>query len=44
MVTNPQVLILDEPTSGLDSFTAYILIDLLRRLARSGRTLIFTIH
>lgn len=44
LFSNPSLLILDEPTSGLDSFTAYILIDLLRGLANEGRTIIFTIH
>ncbi|EWS74862.1 transporter family ABC domain protein (macronuclear) [Tetrahymena thermophila SB210] len=45
LVTNPTVLILDEPTSGLDSFTAYLLISLLKRYAQNKRkTVIFTIH
>lgn len=44
MVTNPSILFLDEPTSGLDTFTAYSVIYTLTQLAKSGRTLIATIH
>jgi ABC-type multidrug transport system ATPase subunit len=35
---------LDEPTTGLDSFTATSVIETLRDLAMSGRTVISTIH
>jgi len=38
------LLFLDEPTTGLDSFTATSVCDLLKRLAKSGRTIITTIH
>jgi ABC-type multidrug transport system ATPase subunit len=34
LITNPSVIMLDEPTSGLDSFTAYLIIALLKRYAR----------
>lgn len=34
----------DEPTSGLDSFMASNLVSIINKLARSGRTLICTIH
>lgn len=45
MVTNPPLLFLDEPTTGLDTYTAYSLIQLLRRVARLySRTIVFTIH
>jgi ABC-type multidrug transport system ATPase subunit len=36
--------VLDEPTSGLDSFKSLQMIKLLRNLARSGKTVISTIH
>eukprot|EP00027_Filamoeba_sp_ATCC50430_P012825 CAMPEP_0168563134 /NCGR_PEP_ID=MMETSP0413-20121227/12515_1 /TAXON_ID=136452 /ORGANISM="Filamoeba nolandi, Strain NC-AS-23-1" /LENGTH=699 /DNA_ID=CAMNT_0008594649 /DNA_START=80 /DNA_END=2179 /DNA_ORIENTATION=- len=44
LVTNPSLLFLDEPTTGLDSFTAKQVVDNLRRLAASGRTIVCTIH
>lgn len=44
MISNPSVLILDEPTSGLDSFTAAIILGMLSRIAKQGKTVIFTIH
>ena len=44
LITNPSMIFLDEPTSGLDSFTAYSVVNLLRGLALSGRTVIATIH
>ncbi|KAH8318978.1 hypothetical protein KR067_001255 [Drosophila pandora] len=44
LVNNPPVLILDEPTTGLDSSTSNQLINLLKKLAEEGRTVICTIH
>jgi len=44
MAANPAVLFLDEPTSGLDSMAADIVMDALKAVAASGRTLICTIH
>ena len=44
MITNPSIIFLDEPTSGLDTYTAYSLIESLKNLALSGRTVICTIH
>jgi ABC-type multidrug transport system ATPase subunit len=44
LITDPQLIFLDEPTTGLDSFTALSVVDTLRDLAMSGRTVISTIH
>jgi len=44
LITDPQLIILDEPTTGLDSFTALQVMETLRGLAASGRTVISTIH
>ena len=44
VLTNPSIMFCDEPTSGLDSFMAASVVDILRKLARQGRTVICTIH
>mmetsp|Transcript_17197 Transcript_17197/g.43854 ORF Transcript_17197/g.43854 Transcript_17197/m.43854 type:complete len:757 (+) Transcript_17197:132-2402(+) len=44
LVSNPSLLFVDEPSSGLDSHTALLVVDTLRSLARTGRTIICTIH
>eukprot|EP00300_Choanocystis_sp_HF-7_P020304 c20562_g1_i1.p1 GENE.c20562_g1_i1~~c20562_g1_i1.p1 ORF type:complete len:617 (+),score=147.92 c20562_g1_i1:63-1853(+) len=44
LVTGPQLVFLDEPTSGLDSFSAYQCVDLLRRVASKGSSVLCTIH
>jgi ABC-type multidrug transport system ATPase subunit/pSer/pThr/pTyr-binding forkhead associated (FHA) protein len=44
LITDTPVLILDEPTSGLSSYDAESVIDLLKALAKSGKTIITTIH
>lgn len=44
LLINPSLIFLDEPTTGLDSTTAFNLIRFLNRLARSGRTVVTTIH
>jgi ABC-type multidrug transport system ATPase subunit len=45
LISNPQVLFLDEPTSGLDSYTSWLIITLLQKLAqRDMKTIIYTIH
>jgi ATP-binding cassette subfamily G (WHITE) protein 2 len=44
LVTSPSLLFLDEPTTGLDTFTALHLLTLLKNLAKTGTTVIFSIH
>jgi ATP-binding cassette subfamily G (WHITE) protein 2 len=44
MVSKPSLLILDEPTSGLDSSKAARVLKVLRKLAKEGHSIIFTIH
>ncbi|KAK7863083.1 hypothetical protein R5R35_011006 [Gryllus longicercus] len=44
LVDNPYILFFDEPTTGLDMSTAMQCTQLMRRIARSGRTVICTIH
>ncbi|XP_075716828.1 broad substrate specificity ATP-binding cassette transporter ABCG2 isoform X1 [Rhinoderma darwinii] len=44
LITDPGILFLDEPTTGLDSSTANAVLLLLKRMARQGKTIIFSIH
>ncbi|CAI5496210.1 unnamed protein product [Closterium sp. Naga37s-1] len=44
ILINPSMLLLDEPTSGLDSTTALRIIQVIQNLAKSGRTVVTTIH
>lgn len=44
LITDPNLVFLDEPTTGLDSFTATAVMEILKDLAISGRTIISTIH
>mmetsp|Transcript_33730 Transcript_33730/g.48833 ORF Transcript_33730/g.48833 Transcript_33730/m.48833 type:complete len:685 (-) Transcript_33730:31-2085(-) len=44
MISSPPVIILDEPTSGLDSYQAQQVVNTLRKLADSGKTVIAVIH
>jgi ABC-type multidrug transport system ATPase subunit len=41
---DPDILILDEPTAGLDPESARAVLDLIRELAGSGRTVIMATH
>ncbi|GLU07041.1 hypothetical protein SLE2022_240200 [Rubroshorea leprosula] len=41
---NPSLLFLDEPTSGLDSTTALWIVQMLQDIAKSGKTVVTTIH
>jgi cobalt/nickel transport system ATP-binding protein len=40
----PDVILLDEPTASLDPRAKWLLVDLIRRLSASGRTLIVATH
>lgn len=44
LLNNPPVLFLDEPTTGLDDLSGSQCVELLRRLAHGGRTVICSIH
>lgn len=44
LITNPSLIFLDEPTTGLDSTTALKILELLVKLAKSGRNVVSTIH
>ena len=44
LITDPSIILLDEPTTGLDSFTAYVIVKLLKEMANKGKTIIFTIQ
>lgn len=44
LLNNPPVLFLDEPTTGLDDMSSSQCVELLRRIAHGGRTVICSIH
>ncbi len=44
LITDPNLIFLDEPTTGLDSFTATNVMEVLKDMAATGRTVISTIH
>lgn len=45
LVAKPDLLLfLDEPTSGLDSQSAWAIVQLLRKLAKAGQSILCTIH
>ncbi|KAE9324485.1 ABC transporter G family member 36 [Phytophthora fragariae] len=44
LAAQPSVLFLDEPTSGLDARAAKVIMDGVRKVANTGRTILCTIH
>ncbi|KAG7378316.1 hypothetical protein PHYBOEH_000427, partial [Phytophthora boehmeriae] len=44
LVAQPSILFLDEPTSGLDARSAKMVMNGVRKVANSGRTVLCTIH
>jgi iron complex transport system ATP-binding protein len=44
LVTSPRALVLDEPTTGLDLAGRHEFMELVRAIARQGRTLILITH
>ncbi|KAJ0412034.1 hypothetical protein ATCC90586_004580 [Pythium insidiosum] len=44
LAAQPSVLFLDEPTSGLDARAAKLIMDGVRKVANTGRTIVCTIH
>ncbi|XP_011878671.1 PREDICTED: ATP-binding cassette sub-family G member 4-like [Vollenhovia emeryi] len=44
LVNNPPVIFLDEPTTGLDELSSAKCIDILKRLAHLGRTVVCSMH
>jgi lipooligosaccharide transport system ATP-binding protein len=44
LVNDPELVVLDEPTTGLDPQARHLVWERLRRLKRSGKTLLLTTH
>ncbi|ESQ44944.1 hypothetical protein EUTSA_v10010159mg [Eutrema salsugineum] len=44
IIHDPILLFLDEPTSGLDSTNAFMVVQVLKRIAKSGSIVIMSIH
>ncbi|ETL42007.1 hypothetical protein PPTG_09863 [Phytophthora nicotianae INRA-310] len=44
LVAQPSIIFMDEPTSGLDARSAKLIMNGVRKIATSGRTIVCTIH
>ena len=44
LVVKPAICFLDEPTSGLDSYSALAVCQVLKKVAKAGASVLFTIH
>ncbi|KAJ2826222.1 ATP-binding cassette transporter snq2 [Coemansia erecta] len=44
LVSKPKIMFLDEPTSGLDAQASFKIVQIMRRLAAEGQTILCTIH
>jgi len=44
LINDPELLILDEPTSGLDPLSRIKMRDVIKRLQRKGKTILFSSH
>ena len=44
LCANPAILFLDEPTTGLDARSAHVVVDAIRKVAHTGRTVVCTVH
>jgi ABC-2 type transport system ATP-binding protein len=44
LVSDPDILILDEPTAGVDPESRYIIRNMMKKLAKQGKTIFFSSH
>ncbi|XP_078433671.1 ABC transporter G family member 34-like isoform X2 [Wolffia australiana] len=44
LVANPSIIFMDEPTSGLDAGSAAVVMQTVRKMVNTGRTVVCTIH
>ncbi|KAE8981410.1 hypothetical protein PF005_g23429 [Phytophthora fragariae] len=41
LVAQPRIIFMDEPTSGMDAFSAKLIMNGVRKIANSGRTIVW---